>query len=65
MAALGGGLPVDFIEAVTGDILTQFLELPSLAVLAPDVNAVAPTVEKECGQLIPLPRQVRVNPDLA
>jgi hypothetical protein len=65
MAALGGGLPVDFIVAVARDIFAQFLEILSLAVLTPDVNAVAAPVEEECGQISPFLRQIGVNPDLA
>src|SRR5512136_1583778 len=60
MATLGGGLPVDFIEAVTGDVFAQLLELSSLAVLAPNMNAVAAPVEEECGQVVPFLRQVGV-----
>ncbi len=52
MTALGGGLPVDFIETVAGDIFAQFLELPSLAVLTPNMNAVAAPVEEERGQVV-------------
>ena len=65
MTALGGGLPVDFIETVTGDIFAQFLEFSALAVLAPGVNAVAAPVEEECGQAVPFSGQVGIYPDLA
>ena len=65
MTALGSGLPVDFIETVAGDIFAQFLELSSLAVLAPSMNAVAAPVEEERGQAVSFRGQVGINPDLA
>jgi len=51
MATFGSGLPVDLIEAVTGDIFAQFFELSSLAVLAPHMNAVAAPLRKSAARL--------------
>ncbi len=64
MAALGGGFPVDFVVAVAGDVLAEFLEFAAFADLPAGVDAGVAAVEEQGGDVFALVEEVRIDAEL-
>ena len=61
IAPPGGGLPMDFVVAVAGDVFAEFLKIAALADLPLGVRAEGAPVQKQRGETLPLAEQIGIN----
>ena len=59
-----GGLPVDFVKAVAGHIVTELLKIAALAYLPLGVDAKRAPAEKQRRQILPLRQQIGIHAQL-
>ena len=61
MAALGGGFPVDVLEAVAGDVFAELLEVAPAPDLALGVDAERAAIQEQRGEAVSILGEVWIN----
>ena len=63
MAAFGGGFPVDFIGAISGNVFAEFFKIAAFSNLSLGMEAKAASVQKKGRQIFSFRKEIGINVD--